>query len=244
MREQLNPVEAQWLLENVVYLGKDLSAADYPGRAVAYDRTLLAEGKGTNVLYLDCHVDFENSQELERLGISSVRWDAALRTYEVNRRVVDFPRAEDFSTPEAAYATINRIDRDDPSAWQKVSVAALAERFAREGGPRQTTGDPEWANVLRYARIIEVMVWDNTRAAVMAQLPQGLSSQKIVAPIDVRYLERENGRWLNGDNDRFWTVEEAKAEFLARLGGAERLPELGITTGQGVPLRRQTTPRP
>jgi beta-lactamase regulating signal transducer with metallopeptidase domain len=221
-REHLSPAEAQWLLENVVYLGKGLSVADYPGRAVAYDRTMLAEGKGTNVLYLDSHVDFENSQELERLGISSVRWDAALRTYEVNRRVADFPRAQDFSTPEAAYATINRIDRDDPSAWQKVSVAALAERFARQNGPRKTTGDPEWAKVLSYARILEVMVWDNTRAAVMAQLPQGLSSQKIGAPIDVRHLERENGRWLNTGNNRFWTIEEAKAQFMASLSDGEK----------------------
>jgi beta-lactamase regulating signal transducer with metallopeptidase domain len=222
VREYLNEEETQWLLANVVYLGQHLSLADYPGRAVAYDRTMLAEGKGTNVLYLDSHVDFENPQELERLGISSVRWDAALRTYEVNRSVADFPRAEDFSTPEAAYAAINRIDRDDPSAWQKVSIAALAEQFARQKGPGRTTADSEWARVLHYARIIEVMVWDSARAAVMAQLPQGMSSRKIVAPIDVRYLERENGRWLNSGNDRFWTVEEAKATFLARLAGAER----------------------
>jgi len=222
VRGQLNPQEAQWLLENVVYLGKDLTVAGYPGRAVAYDRTMLAEGKGTNVLYLDSHVDFENPQELERLGISSVRWDAALRTYEVNRSVADFPRTEDFSTPEAAYATINRIDQGDPSAWQKVSVAALAERFARQKGARQTTGDPEWAKVLGHARIVEVLVWDDTHAAVLAQLPQGMSSRKIAAPIDVRYLERENGRWLNSGNNRCWTVEEAWAAFLARLEKAGR----------------------
>jgi prepilin-type processing-associated H-X9-DG protein len=221
-RDAVVPLESARRLAD---LGKAvlLYANDYyPGRAVAYDRTMLAEGKGTNVLYLDSHVDFENPQELERLGISSVRWDAALRTYEVNRSVADFPRAEDFSTPEAAYAAINRIDRDDPSAWQKVSIAALAEQFARQKGPGRTTADSEWARVLHYARIIEVMVWDSARAAVMAQLPQGMSSRKIVAPIDVRYLERENGRWLNSGNDRFWTVEEAKATFLARLAGAER----------------------
>jgi beta-lactamase regulating signal transducer with metallopeptidase domain len=215
VREYLNSVEVEWLLANAAYLGKDLSVADYPGRVVAYDKTLWAEGEGTNVLYLDSHVDFENLQELERLGIPSARRDAALRTYEVNRSVVEFPRVEDFATPEAAYATINRIDRGDPSAWQKVSVAALAERFARESGGRKTAADPEWATVLSDARILQVMVWNNTRAAVVARLPQGLSSQKIVAPIDVRYLELENGRWLNTGNDRFWTVEEARAKFAA-----------------------------
>ncbi len=221
VREYLNGVEVEWLLANAAYVGQGLSVASYPGRVVAYDKTLLAEGKGTNVLYLDSHVDFENLQELERIGISSARRDAALRTYEVNRSVVEFPRAEDFSTPEAAYATINRIDQGDPSAWQKVSVAALAEQFAREGGQRKTAANPEWAKVLSDARILGVMVWDNSRAAVMARLPQELSSKKIVAPIDVRYLELENGRWLNTGNNRFWTIEEAKAEFRVRSNGTE-----------------------
>jgi hypothetical protein len=71
------------------------------------------------------------------------------------------------------------------------------------------------------ARILQVMVWNNTRAAVIARLPQKLSSQKIVAPIDVRYLELENGRWLNTGNGRFWTLEEAKAQFVARFEGAQ-----------------------
>ncbi len=138
----------------------------------------------------------------------------AFRVYEVNRSVADFPPAEDFSTPEAAYATINRIDRGDPSAWQRVSVARMAARLARQDSGEKPSVDPEWTKVLLNARICEVMVWNMTRAAVMAELPQGLSSKPIVEPIDVRFLELENGRWLNTGNGRFRSIEAAKTHFM------------------------------
>jgi len=135
----------------------------------------------------------------------------------VNRSVAEYASREDLSTPEAAYATINRMAQDDPSAWQKVSIASLAERLAQESRRRQTTADPEWAKVLLNARIRDVIVWKDTQAAVIAELPQGFSSRQIVASVDVRYFQRENGRWLNAGNNRFLTVEQAEADFIARF---------------------------
>jgi len=64
-------VGMSWLLENVTYLGKDVSPMDHPARVLAYDKTLLATGTGTNVLYLDSHVAFETRTRLEELGITS-----------------------------------------------------------------------------------------------------------------------------------------------------------------------------
>ena len=145
----------------------------------------------------------------------------AFRVYAVNRSVAEFPSAEDLSTPEAAYATVNRIARDDPSAWQKVSIASLAEKLAQESRRRKATADPEWARVLLNARIRDVMIWKDTQAAVIAELPQGLSSKKIGASVDVRYFQREDGRWLNAGNNRYLTVEEAEVEFMARFEGSE-----------------------
>jgi hypothetical protein len=221
-----------WTIVNVEYLGKGVRLSEVVSRAakpLAYWKTPTVTN-GTVVAFLDGHARFVQKDGLPELGIAvtfPARTQAggpegALRTYEVNRRVADFPSTEDFSTPEAAYATINRIDRNDPSAWQKASVAALAESFAREGNTRKTRADPEWAKVLANARILQVMIWNNARAAVLAELPQALASKKIVAPIDVRSLELENGRWLNAGNDRVRTVEEAKARFLARYGGAQQ----------------------
>ncbi len=62
-------VGMSWLLENVTYLGKDVSVTDQPSRVLAYDKTLLAAGYGTNVLYLDSHVAFEMPETLDKLGI-------------------------------------------------------------------------------------------------------------------------------------------------------------------------------
>ena len=140
-----------------------------------------------------------------------------LRNYEVNRSVADFPEKEDFSTPEAAYATINRIrNRGDNAAWARVSVKRLAERF-RRAKQKKSKVDPEWSTVLSNARILEVRIWNGTRAMVAAELPQEFSSRPIRNPIDVRHLELQDDRWLNTGNDRFDTIEQAQAKF-SRIG--------------------------
>ncbi len=146
----------------------------------------------------------------------------ALRDYLVNRSVGDFPPTEDLSTPEAAYAAINRLLADgDTAGLQRVSVATLGERPARESRDPKRAVDSEWAGVLSNARILRVMIWNDTRAIVLAELPQTFSGKEIAAPIDVRSLKLVDGRWLNTGNNRFWTVKEAKAQFLARFKGSE-----------------------
>ncbi len=70
LREEVG-VGMSWLLENVTYLGKDISPVrDHPARVLAYDKTLLERGEGTNVLYLDSHVAFETPKRLEHLGVT------------------------------------------------------------------------------------------------------------------------------------------------------------------------------
>ncbi|MBN2131958.1 MAG: M56 family metallopeptidase [Sedimentisphaerales bacterium] len=63
------PLPVSWAPEHVAYLGKGVSPMDHPACVLAYDKTLIEEGQGTNVLYLDSHVIFETPEELERLGI-------------------------------------------------------------------------------------------------------------------------------------------------------------------------------
>jgi prepilin-type processing-associated H-X9-DG protein len=53
---------------------------------LAYDKTLLEKGAGTNVLYLDCHVAFETLEVLERLGILSAPKSAEALRQEVTYR--------------------------------------------------------------------------------------------------------------------------------------------------------------
>ncbi len=59
-----------WVRQNAEYLASGKTLADRPDTPIAYDKTLLAQGKGTNVLYNDCHVGFEKIEKLKQLGIS------------------------------------------------------------------------------------------------------------------------------------------------------------------------------
>lgn len=134
--------------------------------------------------------------------------------YMVNRTVAEFPQAEDFSSPESAYAAINRVMASGSrEGWMRVSTKANAQRIAQS--QRQDQPVPaEWAKVVLNARILKVLIQDD-RAMVIAEFGQDLSSQKIVNPIDARSLKLEDGRWLNAGEDRFDTVEQAAKKFGA-----------------------------
>jgi hypothetical protein len=59
----------RWIVENVEYLGAGITTASSPSFLVAYDRTLLATGKGTYVLFLDSHVEFMEPKRLAEHGL-------------------------------------------------------------------------------------------------------------------------------------------------------------------------------
>jgi hypothetical protein len=61
------------ILEHVGYVGTGHSLAEPPMVVVAYDKTLLVEGKGTYVLFLDSHVEFVEPEKLTALGVRSAR---------------------------------------------------------------------------------------------------------------------------------------------------------------------------
>jgi len=60
----------EWYLANLEYLGKGMSVAEPPTLVVAYDKTLLAGGKGTNVLFLDTRVEFVEPDRFAKLGLT------------------------------------------------------------------------------------------------------------------------------------------------------------------------------
>ena len=57
-----------WILENIEYLGRGKSFPLMQG-PIAYDKSILAKGDGTNVLYAAGIVYFTNPIKLEKLGI-------------------------------------------------------------------------------------------------------------------------------------------------------------------------------
>jgi prepilin-type processing-associated H-X9-DG protein len=58
----------QWLLENVKYLGKGQKSGE-PDTPIAYDKTLLEMDNGTNMLFLDGHMEFLKTERLVKLII-------------------------------------------------------------------------------------------------------------------------------------------------------------------------------
>jgi outer membrane protein assembly factor BamB len=66
----LKKKDLEWLLENVVYLGKGKTDGTIQRNTVlAYDKVLLEEGEGTNVLFGDLRIDFLRTEQLKMLGI-------------------------------------------------------------------------------------------------------------------------------------------------------------------------------
>ncbi len=61
----------EWIVENIEYIGQGkMTDVRRPHkRAVAYDRTLLGKGYGTNVAFMDGHVEFLRPEQLKNLGI-------------------------------------------------------------------------------------------------------------------------------------------------------------------------------
>jgi hypothetical protein len=100
-----------WLTENVAYWGKGMTTRDSPVAPIAYDKTLIQSGAGTNVLYLDAHVTFESRTRLEEIGIQSPPTSAAVvrREAAIRARVESLTRMKDLSKALLIYAN----DHDD-----------------------------------------------------------------------------------------------------------------------------------
>ena len=110
-----------------------------------------------------------------------------LRVYQVDKRVSDFPETDDFTTPEAAYAVVNRVlASGEQSKWRQISVMSIANRLPSADTENQTI-DPENAKVWLNARILEVRIFRNINAVVLAELSRNPNNPKI----DNRFLEFE-----------------------------------------------------
>jgi hypothetical protein len=76
----------RWFLENVEYVGEGLTVAEVPSLLIAYDRTLLAKGKGTNALFLDTHIEFIEPDRFARYGLTGGSEAVKQRNVELSQR--------------------------------------------------------------------------------------------------------------------------------------------------------------
>jgi hypothetical protein len=134
---------------------------------------------------------------------ASTNAGAAIRVYEVNRKVTDFPTNENLSTPEAAYAAWNRAYAvGGRAAVQRLNVTPI--RVAAAKPP------PAKVEEELNSEILEVHVHAEREAAVIARMPHPSKT-----PIDMRRFERKGERWLNVGQTLWSDIASARAEFSA-----------------------------
>ncbi len=145
-------------------------------------------------------------------ALASETTSGELQVYPVDKRVSDFPPEEDFSTPEAAYAVINRVMASgNEGAWRRISVKELARGLPPEDAKRKEV-KPEVAEQRLNARIVEVRVFRGSFAGVIAEIT--VDSEPPF--YDLRSVSIEDGRWLNGGESVWDTLEQARDAFARR----------------------------
>ncbi len=138
---------------------------------------------------------------------------AKTRVYKVHKKVKELPGHEDLSTPEGAYAAIHRAwAAEGDAAWARLTVPELAVKLpeaAIKPLPKEV------AERALNAEILEVHVWDDIHACVIAREKDGRGRDYF----DLRYLNRVDGRWLNNGNDGSDTLERARQRIARILAG-------------------------
>ena len=132
-----------------------------------------------------------------------------LRTVPVGRPVSEFTDEEDFATPQAAYANINRARvAGTNDAWARVSAHSLRPVFPLSDEPAYAV-TPEVAAMWLNAEIVEVLYCGDKKAAVVARWTRSSGEHRF----DLRSLTLEDGRWLNLGGSVFPTAEQAREKF-------------------------------
>jgi hypothetical protein len=150
------------------------------------------------------------------VGVTAIAaGDEGTRTYEVGKTVSSFPRREDLSTPEAAYASIHRaIAAEGYSAFDRLSTPRVVS--TSRGVPPPAISEAYREKLLR-ANIDEVHVWDQSHAVVIARQP----TRGPGTAFNLRSLERVGRRWLNAGNGKADSLAQARKE-VERLCNFER----------------------
>jgi beta-lactamase regulating signal transducer with metallopeptidase domain len=138
--------------------------------------------------------------------------DVDMVVYEVNRKVSDFA-LNDFSTPESACATINRVGMAGGSGddWRGISVRKTAERIP--GGDERKEVSPETVEMWNNGVIREVRIYKGKIARVFTEINRSGKTE-----FDQRSVTLEDGHWLNSGHDgSVKSLEKAREIFAAKL---------------------------
>jgi beta-lactamase regulating signal transducer with metallopeptidase domain len=144
-----------------------------------------------------------------------------MRVYKLDKRVSDFPPTADFSTPEAAYATIMRdymATGASGAEWSKIS----ANKELNDPG---RTVKPKMKEKYLNARIVEVRIYKDRMARVFAEMKEDGKTG-----YDQYSLILHDGQWLNSGQDGLApTLKAARNTFAIKCARLYRknLKKLG-----------------
>jgi hypothetical protein len=159
---------------------------------------------------------------VQKVVLSDNKNSDLVKVYQVNKKVCDFPKGEDLSTPEAAYATIMRDYMATGASsveWSKISTWKSKDT-------KRKTVSPEVAQDYLNARIVEVRIFKECTAQVIAEMQENGTNG-----YDQRYLFFHKGRWLNSGQDGMAPTLKAARKTFARKcevlykGNSERMGE-------------------
>jgi len=77
-------IDLVWLMNNVCYIGANMTRETSQDKPIAFDKTMLSKGNGTVVLYNDKHVEFVKPDKLETLGIPQICQEPTAKKQENN----------------------------------------------------------------------------------------------------------------------------------------------------------------
>lgn len=164
--------------------------------------------------------------------------------YQVDKKISDFPAVDDFSSPEAAYATICRRYAAGTLDWRSVNCERVNQDFPP--GPYEKP-PAEVSHGIRNREVLETRMYRGYFAQVTAREENGKR------PFDMRSFVLEGGRWLNRGNSRAATLEETTREFdrlvrrekdLAKIQPRTPVKDPQATVAQYVDYLRASGQRP
>lgn len=209
-----------WYREHVQYLGKGVKANDDPAGVLAYDKTLLAEGKGTNVLRVDARVEFVSPERCKELMPSAAsaaspeaRAESAMRLKDLGKAVLFYAVKHDGKLSDELI---------DVRAEFGVGFSWLYDHVEYLGRGMTTQDNPE--RPIAYDRTLFLegngtnVLYLNSR--VVFETPERLKTQGIIPDIEARTQAVERLKALSEQLCSYGAGHEGKLPYsLSQLKG-------------------------
>ena len=155
-----NPNDIEWLKDNVKYTGKGKTRKDRPDAVIAYDKSLLKLGQGTNLLFLDAHVEFVGPQRLKSLGIQrSEKTDVQVEVENGREKGSQFTVTPANGVTIEQPATI-RVPEDYPTLLAAVDAAKAGDTIVISGGRYYRGEAGEGPADIAVHKLLETRVYD------------------------------------------------------------------------------------